>query len=124
MNDRIGMQMIRLTFREKIWFTVFATLFATCTIAFGALVVFWFVKILAPVPAQGATLDLRNMPPMIMCGAAMCDKRATYIADGEIDKFGRYSSKYYEKRWKRMCKTGARYDAMREANDMGKANPC
>jgi hypothetical protein len=113
--------MMALTNRERVWFAFFSTLFGVSLIALGVVIAFWFVR-----TARGAELDLHkhNLPPMIMCGAAMCNAKGTYTADGEIDKFGRYSSKYYEKRWKRMCKTGARYDAMREANDMGKEQPC
>lgn len=43
---------------------------------------------------------------------------------GEIDKFGTYSLRYYEKRWRAMCKGPARYDAMREASAMGRPQPC
>jgi hypothetical protein len=46
------------------------------------------------------------------------------VIDGPIDKFGRYGDRYYQRRWKRMCAGPARYDAMREANDLGKRNPC
>lgn len=46
------------------------------------------------------------------------------VESSDLNKFGIYSNKYYEKRWERMCKTGARYDAMREAYDMGKKQPC
>lgn len=41
-----------------------------------------------------------------------------------LDRFGRYGDAYYLRRWKRMCAGSARYDAMREANDLGKPNPC
>lgn len=63
--------------------------------------------------AWGAELKLPNE---ITCGQTTCD--------GDISKFGRYSRAYYERRWKRMCKGGARYDAMREAFEAGKPNPC
>ena len=43
---------------------------------------------------------------------------------GDLNKFGRYGDAYYLRRWKRMCNGPARYDAMREANDLGKGNPC
>ena len=39
--------------------------------------------------------------------------------------FGTYSQHYYQRRWSRLCKGGAgRYDAMREAYDLGKPDPC
>lgn len=65
-------------------------------------------------PTRGAEL-----PNYIKCGKAECNYRP-----GEIDKFGRYSLKYYERRWNKMCQGAARYDAMREAYDMRRPNPC
>jgi hypothetical protein len=44
--------------------------------------------------------------------------------DGAIGRFGVYSDQYMHRRWARMCKGPARYDAMREANQEGKPNPC
>lgn len=38
--------------------------------------------------------------------------------DGDISRFGAYSDAYLQRRWRRMCATSARYDAMREAYDM------
>lgn len=46
------------------------------------------------------------------------------VLDGPVDKFGTYGDAYYKRRWERMCRTGARYEAMREANDLGKGFPC
>lgn len=46
------------------------------------------------------------------------------VIDGEVGKFGRYGDQYYARRWQRMCNGSARYDAMREAYDLGKRNPC
>lgn len=99
---------------ERIWLAFFATLTAASCVALGIVITVWCMR-----TVRGAELA-----PMIMCGANMCDVRGAYVGDGPIDKFGTYSLKYYERRWKRMCKTGARYDAMREANDMGRPQPC
>jgi hypothetical protein len=44
--------------------------------------------------------------------------------DGDIDKFGVYSLRYLERRWQRMCDGPQRYDAMREADSLGKPQPC
>jgi hypothetical protein len=41
-----------------------------------------------------------------------------------IGRFGTYSDAYYERRWARMCRGPMRYDAMREAFERGKQNPC
>ena len=65
-------------------------------------------------PSLGADLKL---PDYIKCGSAVCDSPT-------LGKFGTYSLKYYERRWKRMCQTSARYDAMREAYEMGRPQPC
>lgn len=52
------------------------------------------------------------------------DPRPFVGESGDLNKFGRYADSYYARRWKRMCAGPARYDAMREANDLGKGNPC
>lgn len=39
-------------------------------------------------------------------------------------QFGTYTDKYYEKKWKKLCKGAGRYDAMREAYERGKPDPC
>jgi hypothetical protein len=41
-----------------------------------------------------------------------------------IRAFGTYSDHYYQRRWARLCKGAGRYDAMREAYDLGKPDPC
>jgi hypothetical protein len=42
--------------------------------------------------------------------------------------FGTYSQAYLDrrqaKRWKKLCKGGGRYQAMSEANSVGKPDPC
>ena len=50
--------------------------------------------------------------------------RANGAVDSDISKFGRYGDAYYQRRWRRMCLGAARYDAMREADELGKPNPC
>lgn len=44
--------------------------------------------------------------------------------DGDIGSFGVYSPGYYQRRWRRMCDGPQRYDAMREADAMGRPMPC
>lgn len=44
--------------------------------------------------------------------------------DGDIGSFGVYSPAYYARRWRRMCAGPQRYDAMREANELGRPMPC
>lgn len=46
------------------------------------------------------------------------------LAPGEVSRFGVYGDHYYFRRWKRMCKGSERYEAMREAFDLKKGNPC
>lgn len=41
-----------------------------------------------------------------------------------LNKFGVYTPKYYERRWKKLCQGGGRYVAMAEAFDMKKPQPC
>lgn len=61
---------------------------------------------------------------ILMFSTAVFAKDTLIYRSGNLDGFGAYSSRYYERHWKRMCKTPARYDAMREAAEMGKRNPC
>lgn len=88
---------------------ILTVLFALIMIAAGA---GFFALIIRP--TRGA--DLR-LPNYITCGAARCDSP-------ELGRFGAYSLKYYERRWKRMCQGSARYAAMREAYEMGRPQPC
>jgi hypothetical protein len=41
-----------------------------------------------------------------------------------LGAFGTYSTNYLHRRWARMCKGPARYDATREAFNHGRPNPC
>lgn len=71
-------------------------------------------------PATAAELDVKTLaglPPEILYGQSKPD--AT-----DLTKFGRYGDAYYQRRWARMCKGSARYEAMREAWDLGKRQPC
>lgn len=95
------------TRRERVLFVVLMVGFTVLGMIVGGLISMGISK------AWGAELEL---PPIIRCGQVSCD--------GEIGRFGTYADHYYVRRWKRMCQTGARYDAMREANDLGKRNPC
>lgn len=60
----------------------------------------------------------RPLPRLITRGSSFENESPS------LDKFGIYSTYYMELRWRRMCKGPARYDAMREANDLQHANPC
>lgn len=60
----------------------------------------------------------RTLPKLITRGTSFENESPS------LDKFGIYSLHYMELRWQRMCKSAARYDAMREANDLGHTNPC
>ena len=40
------------------------------------------------------------------------------------DRYYRYGDHYYERRWRIMCLGPARYDAMAEAYELGRPNPC
>lgn len=62
--------------------------------------------------ANGASLKL---PSLITKG---------HSDSARIDQFGKYNMAYYQRRWKRMCAGSARYDAMREAYEMKKEQPC
>lgn len=68
-------------------------------------------------PARAADLALPRyitLPPEITHGHSW----------GSIGRFGSYSDAWLERRWTAMCATAARYQAMSEAYDLGKANPC
>ena len=41
-----------------------------------------------------------------------------------LNKFGTYSAKYYQRRWKKLCLGGGRYVAMAEAYEQRKPSPC
>lgn len=68
----------------------------------------------------------------VSCYAVDHDTRAAELRvphprlneSSDLTRFGIYSDAYYARRWRRMCAGAARYDAMREANDMGRGNPC
>lgn len=62
--------------------------------------------------------DLR-LPPEITIGRSV-----DYDYGPQLGAFGTYSDAYLRKRWQRMCRTAARYQAMAEAYEHGKHNPC
>ena len=64
--------------------------------------------------ARGAEIDL-PLPPEVTLG---------YSYDRPMGVFGTYSTNYLRRRWARMCKGPDRYEAMREAFELGKENPC
>lgn len=64
--------------------------------------------------ANAASLDI-PLPPEITMG---------YSYDRPIGLFGTYSTHYMQRRWARMCKGPMRYEAMREAFELGRPNPC
>jgi hypothetical protein len=43
---------------------------------------------------------------------------------GVIGRFGTYSDAHLARRWAKMCATAARYQAMSEAYELGKDQPC
>ncbi len=71
----------------------------------------WELLTFDPRGARGANLDL---PDLIVHGKD----------SAHIDRFGAYADHYYYRRWARLCKGAGRYDAMREAYDLGKPDPC
>lgn len=82
---------------------------------------FWFLPPLAVLIVWAAWhYDARGAELALPRHGKFMDR----VLDGPIDKFGTYGDEYYRRRWERMCKTGARYEAMREANDLGKGFPC
>ncbi len=58
---------------------------------------------------------------------ATCVHARAYLSD-QPSVFGTYSQAYKDrwqaKKWKRLCKGGGRYQAMGEAYEAGKPNPC
>lgn len=58
---------------------------------------------------------------------ATCIKAHAYLSD-QPPLFGTYSKAYQDrwqaKKWRAMCKTGGRYQAMSEAYSAGKPDPC
>lgn len=69
---------------------------------------------------SGSSELLLEVPDYIKCGEREC----LHYEGGPLGKFGTYSLPYMQRRWERMCDGPARYDAMREANDMGQPQPC
>lgn len=56
-----------------------------------------------------------------------CTQAQAYISNHQ-PMFGTYSQKYLDKqqakRWKQLCRGGGRYQAMSEAYQAGKPDPC
>lgn len=67
---------------------------------------------------QARAADL-PLPPEITVGRSV-----QYDFGPALGTFGTYSDPYLRRRWQRMCATAARYQAMAEAYDHGKQNPC
>jgi hypothetical protein len=64
---------------------------------------------------------------LLICAIELGHSAELRIRDyqrSRLDRFGQYGDAYYERRWFKMCKGPARYDAMREAYELGKKNPC
>jgi hypothetical protein len=57
---------------------------------------------------------------------ATCTQARAYLSNQPA--FGTYSQKYLDrqqaKRWKALCRGGGRYQAMSEAHEAGKPDPC
>jgi hypothetical protein len=49
---------------------------------------------------------------------------APRVESNTLGLFGTYTMHYMHRRWARMCKGPARYDAMREAYELGAKQPC
>lgn len=45
-------------------------------------------------------------------------------ADLPLARFGTYSDAHLRKRWANLCKGGGRYQAMAEAYELGRPDPC
>jgi hypothetical protein len=86
---------------------------------------FGWVLVLFGMSAVWITLDgIRtargaDLPAIIMLG-----RTGPAYRPSPLGGFGTYSNQYLHRRWARMCKGPARYDAMREAHYLGKAMPC
>ncbi len=71
------------------------------------------------------------MPRVLIFAAllliATCANARAYLSN-QPEIFGSYSQAYKDrwqlKKWRAMCKTGARYQAMSEAYNVGKPDPC
>lgn len=63
-----------------------------------------------PSPALGADVKIPD--------------RLIYDDQKPLGMFGTYREHYLQRRWRNMCKGPARYDAMREAMEIGRPNPC
>jgi len=68
------------------------------------------------------------IPALCACVlVATCTQARAYMSNQQ-PMFGTYSQKYLDrqqaKRWKELCKGGGRYQAMSEAYEAGKPDPC
>jgi len=64
---------------------------------------------------------------LLLLGSAWAAEASTY-RPGEGPSFGAYSQAYVDRqqarRWRELCKGGGRYQAMSEAYEAGKPDPC
>lgn len=86
-------------------FAMFGAVVLTCVVVLGMWA--WYSR------ARGADL----LPIEITQGRSA-------PVDGDVSKFGRYDDAYMRRRWRRMCQGSARYQAMGEAYDARKPDPC
>jgi len=63
-----------------------------------------------------------------LCACVLVSTQAQAYQPGQHTTFGTYSKAYLDrqqaKRWKQLCKGGGRYQAMSEAYEAGKPDPC
>lgn len=83
-------------------------------ILLASILAFVLIDIARTSKAYGAEIAL----PQIITRGTFKDESPS------LNRFGAYSITYMQSRWQRMCKGAARYDAMREANDLNTSNPC
>jgi hypothetical protein len=65
---------------------------------------------------------------IIICACVLTCTQAQAYMPNQQPMFGTYSQSYLDrrqaKRWKELCKSGGRYQAMSEAYSVGKPDPC
>jgi hypothetical protein len=65
---------------------------------------------------------------IVICACVQVSTQAQAYMPNQQPMFGTYSQFYLDrrqaKRWKELCKSGGRYQAMSEAYSVGKPDPC
>lgn len=102
--------------------------------------VWWFAKMQAPKGAIVGASTLKVLWLVVLFVWAVYGIEKANAADlalprlpyeithgysrAPLGTFGTYSNHYLHRRWARMCKGAARYQAMGEAYEMGRPQPC